>query len=82
MDVWITYYGLSLGGIELSLFGFNVISVAFNCFLIVFLGVIIYFNKDKIIDSIVFIGIYLWVLILVVANINNLMQVINYFNAN
>ena len=81
MDVLITYYGLSLGGFELSPLGFNISSLSFNVFLIAFLGVMIYINKDEIIDSIVFIGVFLWISILVVANINNLFEVYNYLNS-
>ena len=81
MDVLITYYGLSLGGIELSPLGFNVISLTFNAFLIAFLGVMIYINNDIFIDSIIFIGVFIWISILVVANINNLFEVYNYLNA-
>ena len=78
IDIWITYYGLSLGGIELSLLGFNTFSMTFNVVIIIVFGLMIYFNSDNFISLVILFGLLICNLILVIAFINNLNGVVNY----
>lgn len=78
IDVMITCIGLSLGGRELSILGFNAFSIAFNIVIITVLGFMMYFNKDEKIDLILVFGTSILNLILIIAFVNNIIGVFNY----
>lgn len=79
IDVMITFYGLSLGFVELSPLGFNAYSIAFNGILIFAFGCFVYLNKDKVIEKFAFVGLILFNGILLYAFIHNSIEVFKYF---
>lgn len=76
IDVLLTIYGLSLGGIELNPFGFNVFSLSYNFGFMVFLGAIIFINKDVLISKAVFWGLIVTIGFHIFVISHNILEVI------